>query len=535
MGWYENMGKWWERHRFGVDLTTTIVVGLAFVPASAAFNFSSGYQNGLQTAALSALMLAPLPWRRTRPALSAVLVYSAALLHMLLGIVSLFPVDLLLLVSLYSVTVYGPRWAHRTAMVSSLAGSLVLGLSIAMQAGSPAEAAGVLVFTSMLSSLSFLAVWAFGLVRRSRRETINALVDRAERLEVERDQQAQIATAAERSRIAREMHDIVAHSLSVIIAQADGGRYAGATDPAAATRALSTVSETGRAALADMRRLLGVLRTDDLDAATGTGPAQLTHAPGLNNRPRPLPGGTAPSGPAGPGPRAPGPASGSVPTTTGSVRRPELTPQPDSADLESLVSQVRESGMRVSLVRMGTPRSLPPGAGLTVYRVCQEALTNILKHAGPDPTVTVVVTWGVDVLQLAVDDDGRGASADGSHAPGYGLLGMRERAAIFGGAVTTGPRPGGGFRVRFTMPIPRLDGAAPPPPPGPPASAASPDPAGHHGPTAYARPRPAASVPVPPPPVPPPPGPPPAPPSGRIGRRTPTGTTPPAPDDRQDP
>ncbi|MHA7134512.1 sensor histidine kinase, partial [Oerskovia turbata] len=465
MGWYEDMGRWWERHRFGVDLTTTIVVGLAFVPASIAFNLTTSEHQGLTSVLLATLMVAPLPWRRTRPALSAALVYSAALLHMLLGFVSLFPVDLLLLVSLFSVTVYGPRWAHRTAIISSLAGSLVLGLTFAMQADSPTEAAGVLVFTTMLSSLAFLAVWAFGLVRRSRRETLNALVDRAERLEIERDQQAQIATAAERSRIAREMHDIVAHSLSVIIAQADGGRYAGATDPEAATRALTTVSETGRAALADMRRLLGVLRTDDRDAVGG--PAQLTHAPGLNNRPLP------PGGPAGAA-STPGGATGPV---TGATRRVELTPQPDSADLETLVTQVRASGMRVSLVRMGTPRALPPGAGLTVYRVCQEALTNILKHAGPDPTVTVVVTWGADTLTLAIDDDGRGASADGSHTPGYGLLGMRERAAIFGGAVTTGPRPGGGFRVRFTMPIPRLAGApetapgAPPGPPGPTAPA----------------------------------------------------------------
>jgi signal transduction histidine kinase len=494
MGWYENMGRWWERHRFGVDLTTTIVVALAFIPASAAFNFSTGYQNGLETAALSALMLAPMPWRRTRPALSAALVYTAALLHILLGLVLIFPTDLVLLVSLFSVTVYGPRWAHRTAILSSLAGSLVLGLSTAMQASSPSEAAGVLVFSTMFASLTFVAVWAFGLVRRSRRETLNALVDRAERLEVERDQQAQIATAAERSRIAREMHDIVAHSLSVIIAQADGGRYAGATDPAAATRALSTVSETGRAALADMRRLLGVLRTDDRDAVGG--PAQLTHAPGLNNRPGPLPPGRPTS--AAP---APGPPGGPRPVT-GATRRVELTPQPDSADLETLVTQVRASGMRVSLVRMGTPRALPPGAGLTVYRVCQEALTNILKHAGPDPTVTVVVTWGADTLTLAIDDDGRGASADGSHTPGYGLLGMRERAAIFGGSVTTGPRPGGGFRVRFTLPIPRLDGAPAAPLSASPAPGTPPAPV---GPTAR------------PGPVPPPPGPA----SGRMGPKQP--------------
>ncbi|OCI32547.1 sensor histidine kinase [Oerskovia enterophila] len=500
MGWYENMGKWWERHRFAVDLTSTAVVALVFIPFALAYGTNVTGGSTLSTL-FTIGMLAPLPWRRVRPVASAVTVYAVALVHLLVGIVFL-PSDFLLLISLFSVTVYGPRWAHRTAMISSAAGSLVLGLRLAVNASSTAEAAGVLVFTAMFTTMMFLAVWAFGLVRRSRRETINALVDRAERLEVERDQQAQIATAAERSRIAREMHDIVAHSLSVIIAQADGGRYAGAADPAAATRALATVSDTGRAALADMRRLLGVLRTDDRDAVAGSGhPAQLTHAPGLNNRPRQVldearvtwaTAGTATGQTTGA--RTSSPTTGAVPTATGSVRRVELTPQPDSADLESLVSQVRDSGMRISLVRMGTPRPLPPGAGLTVYRVCQEALTNILKHAGPDPTVTVVVTWGVDSLQLAVDDDGRGASADGTHSPGYGLLGMRERAVIFGGAVTTGPRPGGGFRVRFTMPIPRLDGVAPP-------------------------------VPAPP-----------APPSGRMGQQTSGTPAPaPAPDDPQEP
>ncbi|MFE4464597.1 sensor histidine kinase [Oerskovia sp. NPDC056781] len=509
MGWYENMGKWWERHRFGVDLTTTLVVALAFVPAAWALGTSATGGSTLSTL-FTIGMIAPLPWRRVRPVASAVTVYAVALLHLLVGIPFL-PADFLLLIALFSVTVYGPRWAHRTAMISSAAGSLVLGLSLAMQASGPGEAAGILVFTTMFTTMMFLAVWAFGLVRRSRRETINALVDRAERLEVERDQQAQIATAAERSRIAREMHDIVAHSLSVIIAQADGGRYAGAADPAAATRALTTVSETGRAALADMRRLLGVLRTDDRDAVTSA--AQLTHAPGLNNRPRPLPHGL-PAGPSGPSGSSAGPPTTGPLPVTGATRRVELNPQPDSADLETLVVQVRDSGMRVSLVRMGTPRALPPGAGLTVYRVCQEALTNILKHAGPDPTVTVVVTWGVDTLQLAVDDDGRGASADGSHAPGYGLLGMRERAVIFGGSVTTGPRPGGGFRVRFTMPIPRLDGAAPPVPPVPGPPSTPPGPTAGPGPVL----------------------PPPAPPSGRMGPRSAPAPAPaPAPDDRQDP
>src|SRR5690606_38124255 len=122
-------------------------------------------------------------------------------------------------------------------------------------------------------------------------------------------------------------HDIVANSLSVVIAQADGGRYAAATNPEAASRALETIAETGRDALADMRRLLGVLRTDEGDA--------------------------------------------------------ELTPQPDAIRLDTLVEQMRASGMRLSLVRVGTPRVLPPGLGLNVHRICQESLTNVLKHAGP--------------------------------------------------------------------------------------------------------------------------------------------------------
>lgn len=114
---------------------------------------------------------------------------------------------------------------------------------------------------------------------------------------------------------------------------------------------------------------------------------------------------------------------------------------------------MRASGVRASLVRMGTPRPLPPGVGLAVYRICQEALTNVLKHAGPDPTVTVLVQWQPAGLVLEVTDDGRGAAAD-SDGAGHGLVGMRERVAMIGGRFTAGPRPGGGFRVRAEVPLP---------------------------------------------------------------------------------
>lgn len=467
MGWYARLGQWSDRHRFGVDLSATLVVALVFVPASAAFAPNAGALDANLSGGWGAFwavaVLAPLPWRRTLPVTSAVAVFAAALGHLLAGYLLLLPADFAVLVALYSVTVHGPRWAHRTAIVSALVGALVFGVALGLQTGRLADLAITVAFSSAFGGVTFLAVWAFGLARRSRRETIAALVDRAQRLEVERDQQARIATSAERARIAREMHDIVAHSLSVIIAQADGGRYAASADPAAAQRALATVSETGRTALADMRRLLGVLRSD---AARPAGPPAGT--------PAGTPGGPAlPAGPVGHGSQgaaAPAAGASTVPAAL------ERTPQPDTADIEQLVAQVRDSGLRVSLVRVGQQRTLPPGAGLTVYRVCQEALTNVLKHAGPDPTVTVLVRWGATSLDLEVEDDGRGASAGAtqSEPSGFGLLGMRERAALFGGTVVVGPRRGGGFRVHLTLPVPA---ASPPgssshlPPPPPPPSA----------------------------------------------------------------
>lgn len=391
---WERLLRWEEAHRFVVDATFTALLLLVVAPASIAFGAASNVESSpLVVGALTVALVVPLAWRRVAPNLSAAIVYAVALLQVLLGVPIVFPADGAVLLALYSVTVHGARWAHRVAIVGALVGSMLLGVALA----GPSDlsgTSGIAMFTGVAS----LAVWAFGLVRRSRRERIEALEDRARRLEVERDQQSKIATAAERARIAREMHDIVAHSLTVMIAQADGGRYAAEADPQAATRALSTIGETGRAALTDMRRLLGVLRGNE-------------------------------------------------------GRTPDFEPQPAESDVGSLVEQMRSSGMRVSLVRMGTPRTLPPGTGLTVYRIAQEALTNVLKHAGPDPLVSVLVQWLPEAIVLEVSDDGRGASAD-SDGLGQGLLGMRERATMFAGTVTAGPRPGGGFRVRAHLPTP---------------------------------------------------------------------------------
>ena len=395
MGWWERWNRWVDAHAFALDALAAGLFALVAVPT--ATDLLTGYATTSNSTHIWAgLVILPLAWRRTRPVASAVAVFVVGLLHVLVGQSLIFPADVAVLIALYSVTVYGPRWAHRTAIAGALAGSLLLAVSLLLQQ----SGAGV-VAVWLLASVTALAVWAFGLVRRARYETLNALRDRAERLEVERDQQARLATAAERARIAREMHDIIAHSLSVIIAQADGGRYVAQSDPDAAARSLGTIAETGRAALADMRRLLGVLRQDDDDASSS------------------------------------------------------LVPQPAATDLEQLVDQVRASGMRVSLIRMGTVRELPPGAGMVAYRICQESLTNVLKHAGPDPAVTVLVQWTTGALALEVSDDGRGAAAVAqSDGRGQGLVGMRERAAMFGGSVTAGPRAGGGFRVRVDLPLP---------------------------------------------------------------------------------
>jgi signal transduction histidine kinase len=405
MGWWERWNRWLERHAHGLDAASAAL--FAFVSVLGAW--ATAVDRGFAGVVWSALVVAPLAWRRSRPVLSVVGVYAAGLLHTVLGTPMLLPADLAVLVALYSVTVYGPRWAHRTAIVGAVVGCVVLAGSLAIYLYGP-DPTGMGT-TAVFCSMAALVVWAAGLVKRSRRETLLAWQDRAERLQVERDQQARIATAAERARIAREMHDIVAHSLSVVIAQADGGRYAAAADPDAAGRVLGTIAETGRAALADMRRLLGVLRDD----------------------------GSAPDGVPAPD----GPSAATV----------ELVPQPAAGDVDQLVEQVRATGVRVSLVRLGEARALPLGAGLTVYRICQESLTNVLKHAGPDPTVTVLLQWSATALVLEVSDDGRGAAAVDDGA-GHGLVGMRERAAMFGGTVSAGPRPGGGFRVRAELPLP---------------------------------------------------------------------------------
>jgi signal transduction histidine kinase len=218
------------------------------------------------------------------------------------------------------------------------------------------------------------------------------LEDRAVRLERERDQRAQLAVAGERARIAREMHDIVTHNLSVMVALADGAVFAQGAAPERATAAMRQVGVTGRQAITDMRRFLGVLRADEPDA--------LRH------------------------------------------------PMPGIAQLGALAEQVRAAGLPTRLEVAGEPSAVTSAAQLTVYRLVQEALTNTLKHAPPGARAEVRVVCTPDTVTLAVIDDGAGTVPRGpSGASGHGLPGMRERAAAYGGGLSAGPRPGGGWHV----------------------------------------------------------------------------------------
>ncbi|MFI9079031.1 sensor histidine kinase [Streptomyces sioyaensis] len=295
-----------------------------------------------------------------------------------------------------------PRWASRCALAGALLSPALSFWRYAHDDGyRPVSRNLVLVG---LLTVPFVLAWVLGDSMRTRRAYWAQLEERAARLEKEREAQSRIAVAAERARIARELHDVVAHNVSVMVVQADGAAYVLDAAPEQTREALETISGTGRRALAEMRRLLGVLRTGE-QAEGG-----------------------------------------------------EYVPQPGVEQLEDLMDQVRGAGLPVDFRVEGEPRELPSSVALTVYRIVQEALTNTRKHGGPDVGATVRVSYRDEDLELLVEDDGRGAQQElyeegGADGLGHGLIGMRERVGMVGGSLTAGPRAGGGFRVSAVLPL----------------------------------------------------------------------------------
>ncbi|MER7276389.1 sensor histidine kinase [Dactylosporangium sp. NPDC000244] len=318
-------------------------------------------------------------------------------LHILVpfaGQMELVDGGLAVIVVTYTAAAYLPVRPAMLATVAMWAPGMTLALVVGRTGASSfyPDAKIFLIFNAM----SALVCFTVGRTVATRRAYIAALEDRARTAENTQRALTEKAVAEERRRIARELHDVVAHHVSVMGVLATGSRRMLSRDPGAADEALATIEETGRTALREMRRLLSVLRTE-----------------------------TEPAG--------------------------ELAPQPGLAGIEGLVEQIREAGLPAVLRVDGEPGMLDPGVSLTLYRIVQEALTNALKHAGA-ATVEVRLTFTPTESTVEICDTGRGPQL-GSAAVGHGLLGMRERVMLYGGTLRTGPRPGGGYRVHARIPI----------------------------------------------------------------------------------
>jgi signal transduction histidine kinase len=417
---------WIQRHPKLIDSIPALVLLLIGTAALIASN-ASGVLGKLLAAPLIVAAIVPLIFRRRWPRGTFAVAAVAGFLSFFSLAAAFNAADVAYLIYLYTVAAYCQRRWSIPAMGLTYVGALIqFGLLHLYNDAQPCDempdpsrrklcSQGVAPYNTAdhvnWVTFGFVAVFIAGLVglawvagdsMRYRRAYYVRLEDRAQRLERERDAQAQIAAAAERARIARELHDVVAHNVSVMVVQADGASYALDQDPEAARKALLAISQTGRTALTEMRRMLGVLRSAD-DAGT-------------------------------------------------------YVPQPGIEQLGDLLEQVRSSGLPVSLKVEGVPREMPTGLALAVYRIVQESLTNTRKHGGSQVRASVALIYTDDCLVLRIIDNGRGAGAPGD-GMGHGLVGMRERVSVFGGTLVTGPHVSGGYAVEAILPFPGPESA----------------------------------------------------------------------------
>jgi signal transduction histidine kinase len=372
-------------HPVAVDLAICLTVAAVSVAG-----LSTQHRLTVLAAVFCAALCAPLPLRRVSPPLCFGVVATVALAQWLLAAPQL--ADVAVLLALYWVALDGSLRAAALAACVVEAGAVMAAVR-----WSPSEPLKVWVGLTGLAT----AAGVLGVSVRQRRVLLASLEERAARLEFERDQEGRLGAAAERARIAREMHDIVAHNLTVMIALADGATYTMDTAPERAAEATRRVAATGREALVEMRRLLGVLR----EQSSGQSPGQAPEQP--------------------------------------------LEPQPRLGRLDELLARVQAAGIPVTMDLEGDPHGLADGVQLTVFRVAQEALTNTLKHATRPTRAHLALSCRPGRVELEVTDTG-GGHVEGRAAAGpggRGLHGMRERAANYGGTLEAGPGPRGGWRV----------------------------------------------------------------------------------------
>lgn len=387
-----------RRHPTGVDTFWAVFLfGISLLSGTAS-SAVRGTDSKALIVPIAFLLCLVIALRRRMPEKMLLLAAGLGVAQLVLNVQTM-AADFAMLVIVYTVAATGARWSSRLALAMGLCAAPLAQTRWPQDGTALGNAAKAIFLT-----VPFALAWVLGDSIRTRRAYFAQLEERAARLEKEREAQAKVAVAAERARIARELHDVVAHNVSVMVVQADGAAYVLDTAPEQAKKALETISSTGRQALAEMRRLLGVLRTGEHKEVG------------------------------------------------------EYVPQPDVEQIDELIEQCRTSGLPVDFKVEGTPRPLPSGVELTAYRIVQEALTNTRKHGGPNTGASVRLVYFDDGLGLLVEDDGKGAPHElyeegGADGQGHGLIGMRERVGMVGGTLDAGPRPGGGFRISALLPL----------------------------------------------------------------------------------
>ena len=398
------MYAWLRRHPMLVDGALAVSLLAIGVNVFTSFSFrGSGSADQAGLIAISLVLALLVLLRRKYPSATFAIGFAIGLVQLTLGarpssgstLSGAFqPVsaDVAIIVLLYTLAARRPRRESLWGLSACLAGIAVAVIRWPLSHGT--ESAQHMLVVALVLGVPTASAWVLGDSMAYRRAHNAWLEERARRAEAERDTRARIAVAAERARIAREMHDVIAHHVSVIVVQADGAGYAFDRDPARARQAIDAISRTGRQALAETRRLLGVLRDGEETAG--------------------------------------------------------LAPQPGLAQVSELLAEARLAGLPVSLTVEGTPRPLDGGRELAAYRIVQEALTNSRKHGGLGADAAVLLRYADDGLLVRVTDTGRApAGADGT---GHGITGMRERVQLYGGTLRTGPRPDGGYEVTATLP-----------------------------------------------------------------------------------
>lgn len=424
----ERITTWNRKHVLLADALYAVIISIFFTLMAGTNDSNPGiiaYFDHTVMAFWSFVLMVPVAMRRWKPQMATLLFAGLVVVQLAFG-PSMVYADLMAPWMLYSAIVYAdPRNSKAFIVLAVAIGALaspviiwsadagpILNQGVSFDGLSPLETcSGTYIYglsgdcattitTSSVAIFIFIAVYLFAAIivaywQRARRITVSMMHERNDALQAKEDEEHHIAALAERARIARDMHDVVAHTLSIIIIQSDGGRYAGANNPALARQTMETIRHESERALHDMKRLLGVFGGSD-------------HA--------------------------------------------------DYADVDALIDQARAAagmGCTIRKTVSGQPRvaALGAQASTAMYRMVQEALTNVRKYGGPNVTVQISEIWGADGLHVTVADNGRGASSslDG-HKPGYGLIGMRERIGAVGGSVTSGPQLGGGFVVSGFVP-----------------------------------------------------------------------------------